>query len=35
MSELQADMALKFLTAFSVLLSCFSVYVSFMAGRKQ
>lgn len=35
MSELQAHMALKFLTAFSVLLSCFSVYVSFMAGRKK
>jgi hypothetical protein len=35
MSGEQAHMALKFLTAFSLLLSCFSVYISFMAGRKK
>lgn len=34
MSEEQADMALKAFTAFSLLLSCFSVYLSFNSGSK-
>lgn len=32
MSEYQIDLALKALSAFSLVLSCFSVYVSFFAG---
>lgn len=35
MSNDQIHLALKALTAFSVLLSCFSVYISFRAGRQQ